>query len=143
MFAFWAGQSLKLSRNTCFRGFKSSLAVNSRVAKTWKVGILKIVKFRLLSFKRRSYDNYFWPINLGDLIKILGAWNVLSSAFLLKKRFLKIQLLVAWLKCLLILLIYTNHKNSKIKSWTDPVAHKSWMSPVAFWDFHWSNKHTN
>ena len=26
--SFWAGQSLKLRRNTYFRGFKSSLAVN-------------------------------------------------------------------------------------------------------------------
>ena len=33
MFGFWAGQSLKLCRNNCFGGFKSSLLVNSEVAK--------------------------------------------------------------------------------------------------------------
>ena len=33
IFDFWAVQSLKLRRNTCFCGFKSSLVVNSHVAK--------------------------------------------------------------------------------------------------------------
>ena len=33
IFGFWAVLSLKLSRNTCFCGFKSSLAVNYHIAK--------------------------------------------------------------------------------------------------------------
>ena len=33
IFCSWAGQNLKSSRKTCFRGLKSSLAVNSHVAK--------------------------------------------------------------------------------------------------------------
>ena len=72
IFAFWASQSLKLNRNTCFLGFNSSLEVNSHVAKPEKLA-LKNVNFSLLSFKWRSYDNDFWPINLRDLSKILGA----------------------------------------------------------------------
>ena len=31
MFGFWAGQGLKLRKNTCFCRFKSSLAVNVHV----------------------------------------------------------------------------------------------------------------
>ena len=33
IFGFWASQNLKLRRNTCFRGFKSTLLVYSYVAK--------------------------------------------------------------------------------------------------------------
>ena len=72
IFAFWVSQSLKLNRNTYFLGFNSSLAVNSHVAKPGKLA-LKNVNFSLLPFKWRSYDNDFWPINLRDLRKILGA----------------------------------------------------------------------
>ena len=39
IFGLWAGQSPKLSRNTCFRRFKSSLAVNSHVAKPERLAI--------------------------------------------------------------------------------------------------------
>ena len=60
------GQTFKLKRNTCFREFKSSLALNF---------LSKNVNFNLLSFKRSPYDNNFCPISLGDLNVILGAWN--------------------------------------------------------------------
>ena len=79
IFDFWVGQSLKLRRNACFRGFKFSLAVKFHVKKTWKVGSLKNVNFNFLSFKRCPYDNDFWPISLGDLNKILGVWNGFSG----------------------------------------------------------------
>ena len=67
------------------------------------------MNFNLLSFKRCPYDNDSWPISLGDLNIILGAWNDFSGKcrescdrlFFLKLRFLKIRLLVSWLKCLL------------------------------------------
>ena len=39
MFGFWAGQSPKLSRNTCFRGFRPSLAMNSHVAKPERLAL--------------------------------------------------------------------------------------------------------
>ena len=78
-FWFWAGQGLKLWRNTCFCWFKSSLALNFHVyTKTWKVGSLENVNFNLLSFKRCPYDDS-WPISLGDLNIILGAWNGFSG----------------------------------------------------------------
>ena len=80
IFGFWAGQSLKLRRNTCFRGFISSLVVNFDVyTKTWKVGPLKNVNFNLLPFKRCPYDNDFLLIGLGDLNIFLGAWNGFSG----------------------------------------------------------------
>ena len=47
--------------------------------KTWKVGSPKNVNLNLLSFKRRTYDNLFWTISLGDLNIILGAWNGFSA----------------------------------------------------------------
>ena len=75
-----------------------------RRTKTWKAGPLKNVNFNLLSFKRCPYDSNFWTISLRDLNIILGAWNGFSgklrSAFFLKLRFLKIGILVTWLKCL-------------------------------------------
>ena len=80
IFGFWAGQSLKLRRNTCLRGFVSSLMVNFDLyTKTWKVGSLKNVNFNLLPFKRCPYDNDSWPISLEDLNIILGAWNGFSG----------------------------------------------------------------
>ena len=33
------------------------------------------MNFNLLYFERCPYDNDFWPISLGDLNLILGAWN--------------------------------------------------------------------
>ena len=42
IFGFWASQSLKLSRNTCFRGFKSSLVVSSYVAKAERLALSKM-----------------------------------------------------------------------------------------------------
>ena len=42
IFGFWVGQSLKVSRNTCFRGFKSSLAVNSHVEKPGRLVLSKM-----------------------------------------------------------------------------------------------------
>ena len=45
------------------------------------------MNFSLLSFKKRSYDKDFWPISLGDLSKMLGAWNGFSANC--RKRFLK------------------------------------------------------
>ena len=42
MFGFWMGKGLKLSRNTCFCGFKSSLVVNSYVAKPEMLALLKM-----------------------------------------------------------------------------------------------------
>ena len=77
-FGFWAGQSLKLSINTYFCGFNSSLAVNSHVAKPERLATLENVNFNLLSFKRRPYDNDFWPISFGNLNIILGVWNSFS-----------------------------------------------------------------
>ena len=81
IFVFWAGQNLKLRRNICFRGIKSSLMVNFHVPKPEKVGSLKNVKFKLLSFKRFPHGNDFWPISLGDLNIILGAWNCFSENY--------------------------------------------------------------
>ena len=75
-FGFWVGQSLKLSRNTCFCGFKFFFDGELPRSKTWQDGPLKNVNFSLLSLKRCLYDNDFWSISLGDLSKILGAWNV-------------------------------------------------------------------
>ena len=56
---------------------------------------------------RCPYDNNFWPISLGDMCynfrcrkrKVLRKFR---SAFFLKLRFLKIRLLVTWLKCLVV-----------------------------------------
>ena len=39
---FWAGQSLKLRRNTCFRRFKSSLVVNFHVPKPERLDLSKM-----------------------------------------------------------------------------------------------------
>ena len=45
------------------------------------IGPLKNMNFSLLSFKRRLYDNDFWPVSLGDLSKMLGAWNGFSANY--------------------------------------------------------------
>ena len=42
MFGFWENQGLKLSINACFLVFKSSLAVNSHVAKPGRLALSKI-----------------------------------------------------------------------------------------------------
>ena len=42
IFSFWAGQSLRLSRNTCFLGFKSSFAENSHGAKPERLDLSKM-----------------------------------------------------------------------------------------------------
>ena len=42
IFGFWAGQTLKLRRNTCFRGIKSSLVVNFHVPKPEKLALSKM-----------------------------------------------------------------------------------------------------
>ena len=42
MFGLYAIQTLKLSRNTCFPGFKISLVVNSHVAKPEKLVLSKM-----------------------------------------------------------------------------------------------------
>ena len=78
---FWASQSLKSNRNTCFRGFKSSLVVKSHVVKPGRLALPKNVNFNFWSFKRCPYDNDFGPINLGGLNIILGAWNGFPSNF--------------------------------------------------------------
>ena len=41
IFGFWAGQGLKLRRNTCFRRFKSSLAVKFHVSKPERMALSK------------------------------------------------------------------------------------------------------
>ena len=69
MFGFSAGQNLKLSTNTCFP--EVFFGGELRRRKTWKVGPLKNVNFNLISFKRRSFDNNFSPISLGDMSKVL------------------------------------------------------------------------
>ena len=76
---FWAGQSLKLRRNTFFRGFKVFFGVELQRTKAWKVGSLKTVNFNLLPFNRCPYDNSFWPIVLADFNITLGAWNGFSG----------------------------------------------------------------
>ena len=43
MFGFWAGQSLKLRTNACFRGIKPSLAVNVHVPKSERLALSKMV----------------------------------------------------------------------------------------------------
>ena len=40
IFGFWVGQSLKLRRNTCFHGLKSSLAVNFHVPKPERLALM-------------------------------------------------------------------------------------------------------
>ena len=60
-FVFFPSQVLPF-----FRGFKSSLVVNSQVTKPERVALSKVF------FKRLPYDND-WPISLGDLNLILGA----------------------------------------------------------------------
>ena len=42
IFGFWAGQSVKLTRSTCFRVLKSSFEVNSLVAKTERLALSEI-----------------------------------------------------------------------------------------------------
>ena len=42
IFGFWAGQSVKLTRSTCFHVLKSSFEVNSLVAKTERVALSEI-----------------------------------------------------------------------------------------------------
>ena len=42
IFGFWADQTLKLRRNTCFRGIKSSLVVKFHVPKPVKLALSKM-----------------------------------------------------------------------------------------------------
>ena len=42
IFGFWAGQGLKLRRNTCFRRFKSSFAVNFHITKPERLALSKM-----------------------------------------------------------------------------------------------------
>ena len=69
---FWAGQRLTLSRNTCFCGFNSSLVVKSHMSQPERLAISKMWTTCLSTC---PYDNNFWPISLGNLTIILGAWN--------------------------------------------------------------------
>ena len=96
-FVFYKSQNLKLSRCTCFRGFKSSLVLNSHVAKPER---LALSEMWTSSFRTNDIDLRL--NSLVDLNIILGActWN-LRPVFLFKLRFLKIDLLVTWLKCLI------------------------------------------
>ena len=42
IFGFWAGQSVKLTRSTCFHVLKSSYEVNSLVTKTERLALSEI-----------------------------------------------------------------------------------------------------
>ena len=102
---FLDGQSLKLCRNTCFRGFSFFLGGELPRSKTWKVCPLKSVNFvfqkvpiwqQFLANPLRGFEynfrcmKYFYsklPLKL-------------RSGFLLKLSFSKIRLLVTWLNCL-------------------------------------------
>ena len=95
IFGFWAGQGLKLRRNTCFRRFKSSLAVSFHVPKPVRLA-LKNVNFILSSFKLCPYGNNFWPTNLGDLniILVLKINSSISGIFLKMRDFSSLHFLV-------------------------------------------------
>ena len=100
--SFWAGQSLKLRRNTYLRGFKSSLAVNFYHTKICKVGSIKHANFNHLPIWQRLLANQLggFEYNFRCLEQFFRKLSQkLRSAFFLKLRFLKILLLVTWLKC--------------------------------------------
>ena len=78
IFDFWAGQGLKLWRNTCFCWFKYSLALNFHVAKPERLALLKMWT-SIFCLSKGPYDNDSWPISLGDLNIILSAWNGFSG----------------------------------------------------------------
>ena len=109
LFGFWAAQSLKLSRNTCFRGFPSSLTMNSHKAKLERLALSKmptlafcvskaLIWQRILANQLGEFEYNFrclkWFFNKLP--------QKLRSAFLLKLRILKIRLLVTRLKYLLL-----------------------------------------
>ena len=82
---------------------KNQVSTNRNLRNRWFL-IVKRTNWRC------PYDNDFWPISSGDLSynfrclkrffrKVL---QKLGSIFFLKLRFLKIQLLVMWLKCLVV-----------------------------------------
>ena len=108
MFGFWAGQGLTLRRNTCFRWFKYFWWWHStnQNLKSWSSQ-----KYELQSFAFQNVPIWKQPLanqlggfesNFRCLKRFLRkVRRKLRSAFFLKLRFLKIRLLVTWLKCLL------------------------------------------
>ena len=100
-------QGLKLRRNTCFCWFKSSLAVKFHVPKPERMALSK----RWTSISRLSKGAHMtttssqsaWGIyNFRRLKRFFRkVRRNLWSAFFFKLRFLKIRLLVTWLKCLI------------------------------------------
>ena len=101
IFGFWVWQSLKSRRNTCFREFKSSLAVNFHVPKPEKLAFSKMwtsmfclqkmsIWQRLLANQLGGFE-YNFRFLKWFFRKLPGK---LRLAFFLKLRFLKIRLLV-------------------------------------------------
>ena len=60
MFCFWSNQSLKLSRNICFLGFKSSLVLNSHVTKPEMLALSKCE----LQYDNMPMWQWFWANQL-------------------------------------------------------------------------------
>ena len=107
IFGFWAVQTLKLRRNTCSPVFDSSLALNSHQQnlKGWPSQTCELQPFcfqnvpiwqRLLANQLGGFEYNFRCLKW--FFRKLP--RKLRSAFFLKLRFLKIPLLVTWLKCL-------------------------------------------
>ena len=102
IFCFWVVQSTELSRNTCCRRFKSSLVVNSHVAKTERLALSKMWTStfcwqRLLVNHLVAFEYNFRSLNLFPS-KLPPK---LRSVFLCKLTFLKIQLFVTRIKWLI------------------------------------------
>ena len=68
MFGFWVCQGLKLRRNTCFRRFKSSLAVNIYVQKPERLALSKMCELQSFFFQKV-------PISQRLLVNRLGGFE--------------------------------------------------------------------
>ena len=107
-FGLWAGQSLKLRRNTCFRGFKFSLPVNYHAAKAERLALSKMWTsiFCLSKPVHMTTTSGQSPCGIEYNFRYLKWFfsklpHKSQLVFLLKLWFLKIRLLVTWLKCLI------------------------------------------
>ena len=109
VFGFWTGQSLKLRRNSCFCGLKSSFPVNFQYQKLKGLPLQKW-EVQSFAFQKGPVWQRFLANQLGGLeynIRCLKWFSrklplKLRTNFFLQLRSLKIQLLFTWLKCLIV-----------------------------------------
>ena len=107
IFGFWAGQGLKLRRNTCFFNLsllwpRHSTYQNLKGWLSQKCELQSFV-FQKVSIWQQPLANQLggFEYNFRCLKRFFRkVQRKLRSAFSLKLRFLKIRLLVTWLKCL-------------------------------------------